>query len=257
MRMFSLALAAGLAAYVSGADATAACRAGPDSLFEDQFGTLDDTWGSFENYDVEGGKLVIKPPAGYNTSAINNSSLYDDVDICVEMTAEAPAQGDCGGIIFWALDYDNYYVLEVSTGDGQASFWRRQRGRWLRQVSWLSARAIETGPSVINELRVISKGKSAKLFINGTLFKEVKGQPPKDGSQIGLLACSPSDASARIGFDNLVVNTPSAETEPVSEKARDDKDGGGVGDKSGASSGSEAAPSGGAGSGSGGGGSGN
>ena len=45
MRMFSLALAAGLAAYVSGGDATAACKAGPDSLFEDQFGTLDDTWG--------------------------------------------------------------------------------------------------------------------------------------------------------------------------------------------------------------------
>ena len=32
MRMFSLALAAGLAVYVSGADATAACRAGPELL---------------------------------------------------------------------------------------------------------------------------------------------------------------------------------------------------------------------------------
>ena len=52
----------------------AACKATPDSLFEDQFTQLDDAWGNFDNYDVENGKLVIKPPAGYNTSAINNSS---------------------------------------------------------------------------------------------------------------------------------------------------------------------------------------
>ena len=243
MRIFSLALAAGLAAFVGGGDAMAACKASPDSLFEDQFGTLDETWGRFENYGVDGDKLVISPPAGFNTSTINNSSLYDDVDICAEMTAGTPSQNDCGGIIFWAIDYDNYYAFEVST-DGQASFWRRQRGRWLSQVGWQNAPGIAKDASVVNELRVITKGKTAKVFINGTLFREVKGQPPKDGSQIGLIACSPSEAAVHIAFDNLVVNTPSAETEPVS-------------DKSGAPSGGEAAPSGDAGSGSGSGGSAN
>src|SRR5579871_4139311 len=244
MRMFSLAAAAGVACFLAtGGAAMAACKATPNSLFEDQFNQLDETWGSYENYDVEDGKLVIKPPAGYNTSTINNSSLYDDVDICVEMSAEAPVQeGSCGSIIFWALDFDNYYSFQVST-EGQASFWRRQRGRWLNQVSLQDAAGTEKGATVINELRVVTSGKTAKLYINGSLFKEVKGQPPKDGSLIGLLACSPNESSARITFDNLVVNPPSVE--PAADKTRGEASGsdnggaaggGATEDKSGANS---------------------
>ena len=219
MRIFSLAVAAGLIGFVmSSGTAMAACKAAADSLFEDQFLTLDDTWGTYDNYGVEDGRLVIKPPAGYNTSTLNNASLYDDVDVCVEMTGQAPLpEGACGSVIFWAIDFDNYYSFQISP-EGQASFWRRQRGRWLNQVSSQEAKGIEKGATVINELRVITKGKTAKLFVNGTLFKEVKGQPPKDGSLIGLLACSPNQELATIAFDNLVVNTPSAETEPVSAK---------------------------------------
>jgi hypothetical protein len=240
MRMFPLALAAGLVCLLAGnGGAVAACKAGADSLFEDQFSTLDDPWGQFENYDVEDGQLVIKPPAGFNTSTINNSSLYDDVDVCVDVTAQAPAQqGDCGSIIFWAVDYDNYYAFQVST-DGQASFWRRQRGRWLNQVSWQNAQGIEKGATVINELRVITKGKTAKLFINGTLFKDVKGQPPKDGALIGLLACSPNNASAHMAFDNLVVNPPGIEPEPASAQTDEQSSGGDKSGGGGAGSGSE------------------
>lgn len=245
MRIFSLAVAAGLACFLaSGGAAMAACKATPESLFEDQFDKLDDAWGNFENYDVEDGKLVIHPPAGYNTSTINNSSLYDEVDTCVEMSAETPVQeGSCGSIIFWAVDYDNYYSFQVST-EGQASFWRRQRGRWLSQVSWRDAPGVEKGATVINELRVITSGKTAKLYVNGQLFKEVKGQPPKDGSLIGLLACSPNEASARITFDNLVVNAPKPETEPVVEKTRSESSGG-ASDKAGAAGGGAGGESGG------------
>ena len=231
MRIFSLAVAAGLIGFVmSSGTAQAACKAAADSLFEDQFLTLDDTWGTYDNYGVEDGRLVIKPPAGYNTSTLNNASLYDDVDVCVEMTGQAPLpEGACGSVIFWAIDFDNYYSFQISP-EGQASFWRRQRGRWLSQVGSQEAKGIEKGATVINELRVITKGKTAKLFVNGTLFKEVKGQPPKDGSLIGLLACSPNQESATIAFDNLVVNTPSAETEPVSAKGAEPGDAAGSGE---------------------------
>ena len=82
MRFVPLALVAGLAGFMlGGGGAMAACKSAPDSLFVDQFEQLDDTWGTSRNYDVEDGKLVFKPPAGYNTTAINNTSLYDDIDI--------------------------------------------------------------------------------------------------------------------------------------------------------------------------------
>jgi hypothetical protein len=269
MRLVSLAVAAGLASFLlSGGAAIAACKSTPDSLFVDQFEQLDDTWGSYENYDVENGKLVIKPPAGYNTTAINNTSLYDDVDICVEMSAEAPVQeGSCGSIVFWAIDYDNYYSFQVST-DGQASFWRRQRDKWLNQVGWQDAPGAEKGATVINELRVITRGRAAKLYVNGQFFKQVKGQPPKDGSLIGLMACAPNEASAHIAFSNLVVNTPKPETEPVAGKGGGEAAGGGSGSggasdsggqsgKPANSGGGSAGPAGGSGGGAAGGGAGN
>lgn len=199
--------AAGFCLAMSGAQAAmAACQITDGAAFADKFDTLDPTWGEYENYKVEDGKLVINPPAGFNTSTINTASLYDDVEVCVEMTVLEPVnKGTCGSIIVWAIDYDNYYSFQVST-EGEASFWRRQRGRWLSQVAWQDADGYDKAPGAVNELKVSTEGNMARLYINGKLFKEVRGQPPKDGQQVGLLACSPTDEKARVAFDNFVVN---------------------------------------------------
>jgi hypothetical protein len=260
MRFLRLVVAAAAFGFaINGGAATAACESKGNILYQDQFDTLDSTWGDYENYKAEDGKLVIKPPAGYNTSTINTSSLYDDVDVCIDMTVPPPVKdGNCGSVIFWAVDFDNYYSFQVST-DGQAAFWRRQRGRWLNQVSWQDAKGVNKDADVVNELRVVTSGKTAKLFINDELFKEVKGQPPTGGSEIGLLACSPNDVSAAVQFDNLVVAEPAVAggegDNAGGDKAGGDKagggdgSGGGAGDGSGGDSGAGAGGAGGAGSG--------
>jgi hypothetical protein len=172
IRLFRLGVAAGafcLALFGAQA-AMAACQMSDSAAFSDKFDTLDPTWGEYENYKVEDGKLVISPPAGFNTATINTASLYDDVDVCVEMTALEPInKGTCGSIILWAIDYDNYYSFQVST-DGEASFWRRQRGRWLSQVSWQAADGYNSAAGATNDLRVTTEGNKAKLYINGKLF---------------------------------------------------------------------------------------
>ena len=183
----------------------AKCPAPKDPLFADHFETLQTSWGNFENYKVDAGEFLITPPAGYNTSALNTASLYDDVDLCVEMKLRAPVeQGTCGSLIIWAEDFDNYYSFQV-LNDGQASFWRRQRGKWLNQIPWQAAEGLNTGGGAVNQLRVMTTGRTAKLFINGKLFKEVQGQPPAGGQEIGLLACAGEKQAAAVGFDNLVV----------------------------------------------------
>ena len=79
VRLCVAAAAFGLA--ICGAQAAmAACQMTDSAAFSDTFDTLDPTWGVYENYHAEGGKLVITPPAGYNTATINTASLYDDVD---------------------------------------------------------------------------------------------------------------------------------------------------------------------------------
>ena len=179
-----------------------------NTLYQDPFDELASSWGNFENYHVENGKLIIQPPAGYNTSTLNSASLYDDVDVCVEMTVAPPVKkGNCGGIIFWAVDFDNLYTFQVST-DGTAAVWRRQKGKWLTQIQLQDFSAVRKAANQINELRVTTVGNKAKFFVNGKPFKELTGQPPTGGSQIGLIGCAPSNVSARVGFDNLVVSGP-------------------------------------------------
>jgi regulation of enolase protein 1 (concanavalin A-like superfamily) len=213
---------------IAAAGSAAKCEAPRDALFTDKFDTLEASWGTYDNYKVEGGEFLITPPAGYNTTAINTASLYDDVDLCVGMKARAPAsEGTCGALVFWAEDYDNYYSFQVST-DGQASFWRRQRGKWLNQVNWQAADGVNTGEG-FNQLRVVTAGRSASLFVNGKLFKQVQGQPPASGQQIGLMACAPDKQAAAVGFDDLVVAAPGSPAgaprvdEKVAGKKTDDK----------------------------------
>src|SRR5262249_54981877 len=87
-------------ASLAGYDGTEACKPTSETVFKDSFDDLAASWGASDNYHLEGGKLAIQPPAGFNTPAINNASLYDDVDVCVEMSASVLRDYDCGSIIF-------------------------------------------------------------------------------------------------------------------------------------------------------------
>ena len=197
--------------------AEASCSPSGKALFKDPFNDLAPSWGTYDNYRVEAGKLVIQPPAGYNTSTLNTASLYDDVNICAEMTVPPPVSaGNCGGIVFWATDFDNYYTFQIST-DGTAVVWRRQKGKWLSQVASQDFAAIHKSASQVNVLRVATTGSKAKLFVNGKLFKEVTGQPPEGGSQVGVIGCSPSDTSAAVQFDNFIVSGPGEPAAAVAE----------------------------------------
>src|SRR5579872_5785799 len=163
MRLIKLCLTLVIFCVLSIGGAEAACKPSGNVRFQDQFDVLAPAWGAYQNYHVANGKLVIQPPAGYNTSTINNNSLYDDVDICVEMTVSPPVmKGNCGGIIFWAADYDNYYTVQIST-DGQASVWRRQKGKWLSQVAQQDFSAVRKLANQVNEIRVVTAGSKAKL----------------------------------------------------------------------------------------------
>ena len=133
-------------------------------LFKDPFNDLAPSWGTYDNYRVEAGKLVIQPPAGYNTSTLNTASLYDDVNICAEMTVPPPVSaGNCGGIVFWATDFDNYYTFQIST-DGTAVVWRRQKGKWLSQVASQDFAAVHKSASQVNVLRVATDGQQSQAL---------------------------------------------------------------------------------------------
>ena len=211
MRASSLAAGAAAGFLVLNATAGQACE-GSKTLFEDGFDRLDPTWGQADDsFYVKDGRLFILPNPDQAYYAFNNSGYYDIVDYCVDVIAvNADLSGDSyAGQIFWGIDKDNYYSFLV-TADGYAAVFRRQKGKTLSQVDWVEFSGIKTGADAVNQLRVVTSGTQAKLYVNGSEFQTITGQPPEDGWQFGVRAASPKNSKATYGFDNveLTVDAP-------------------------------------------------
>lgn len=205
-RTFVLAAALSLA----GLGPAAAVCPGLDVLFQDSFDALQPTWGQpGATVKISNGQLLLTPAVGTYVWLTNNAGLYDDVDMCVNMTTVAgvdPTEAKAGPI-FWYTDVNNFYVFELAP-NGKASVWRRQRGKWLAQVNWQDAPNANKGDGATNELRVTTAGDDATFYVNGTEFKKVSGSAPDNGQQIGLFAGSPEKDAATFAFDDLKATKP-------------------------------------------------
>lgn len=172
-----------------------ACK-GTQVLLEDNFATLDPAWGEANaNMNVGNGKLVIQPGINSSYVLINQANLFEDMDACVKVTqvkSDDPTYS--AGLVFWAKDSSDYYYLLV-TGDGWFSVKRWVNQRSLSPVPWRESASIKKGLGQTNELRVVTKGAQAMVFINDTQVVSFNGQPPQGGSFIGMIAFSPEKAT--------------------------------------------------------------
>src|ERR1700730_11064443 len=79
-------------------------------LYEDNFANLDPSWGPpGERLNVEDGKLTLKPAPNTTQSILNQSNVFEDADIRVEVIMPAGDANVPGGLIFWAKDHSNFY----------------------------------------------------------------------------------------------------------------------------------------------------
>ena len=74
---------------------------------------------------------------------------------------------------------------------------------WLRLQ--IVRAALHAGDGATNQLRVVTKGSLASLYVNGEKFKDISGQPPEKGQEIGLIAYSPKKGPATYAFDNVKI----------------------------------------------------
>ena len=209
MRMNWMRAAAVAAAIFATAGAARACGTG-DILFQDDFSTLEPTWGDPQGeYEVKDHKLVVSPEADYWRTVPSSANLYDDVDLCANVTTIAAVDADHSevGAVFWYIDSDNFYLAEFAA-NGNAAVYRRQRARWLQQIPWHSTPLIKQNDGAVNEIRVVTAGNMATISFNGAEFASIKGVPPNDGQQIGFYASSPKDKAASYAFGDFTVRTP-------------------------------------------------
>jgi glucose/mannose transport system substrate-binding protein len=195
---------------------------GGDILYEDDFTNLDPSWGTpGDILSVKDGKLVLKPALNTTQSVLNQSNVFDDADIEVEVTLSSGDPIVAGGLIFWAKDYSNFYCLCV---DGKGSFKISHfvTDRWLTPVGWTENDAVSKGVGQNNKLRVVTKGRQATAFINDKQVITINGQPPQGGGCVGISGGSAQDSQNTWQFASLRViataSTAAATPVPTPER---------------------------------------
>jgi hypothetical protein len=197
-----------------------ACK-GSQILFEDNFSALEPAWGEANaNLSVANGKLKIQPEINQSYSAINQANIFEDMDACINVSlAKSDDANYGGGLIFWAKGYGDYYYLMV-TGDGWFTVKRWTNNRVLEPVPWRQNSALKKGLGEVNQVRVVTKGSEAKVYINDTEVVALKGQPPQGGGFIGLTGNSPANVQNKNvwEFSELKVTKPEPGTVPKQEE---------------------------------------
>jgi hypothetical protein len=195
MAVVLLAVTAGLASKV---------------LFEDKFTTLDPAWGApGPIMDAKDGKLIMTPETNTTQTVLNQANVFpNDGEASFNMTfvkAQAPNWGS--GLVFWAKDYNEYYALLINP-EGWFAIQRFVAGRYLLPVAWRESDATKKGEGAENQVKVVTKGNKATIFINGKEVISLTGQPPQGGSLIGFKVASGPEGSNSVAFSNFKLAQP-------------------------------------------------
>jgi len=183
--------------------------AADEVLYEDNFTNLDPSWGTpGERLSVKDGKLTLKPGLNTTRSILNQSNVFDDADISVEVSMPAGDANVPGGLVFWAKDYTNFYCLCIdATGHFKIS--RYVTDRWLQPVGWTENEAVKKGIGQVNKLRVVTRARLGTAYINDKQVTIFSGQPPPGGGCVGVSGGSAENSQNTWQFANLrVIATP-------------------------------------------------
>jgi hypothetical protein len=181
-----------------------------DALLQDNFATLDPGWENSSNtLHVEQNKLILQLPNKQNVfDSLYKANIFGDADISIDAQK---VKGDDGtefaGLIFWASDIDNEYVARIEE-DGQFAVGRYSNGKLLLPVTWRANDSISKGMTKPNTIRVVTKGMSATVYINGKEAITFKGQPPDGGGFIGIEGSASGKSAYAWEYSNLVVKKP-------------------------------------------------
>jgi hypothetical protein len=203
--------AASHAVAPSSSSPSAAPACGGRILYQDDFRTLDPSWGTTDqSFYVKNGALMVAAAAAMTTSRANDKARYGDFDVCVLAGSPLPPKtAGSAGLIFWATDAQNFYVLAVSNR-GSYAVLRYAGGEVSAAVPWTSTPAIKTGAGVWNALEVSAVGNTASIAINGRALNTLQGTPPAGGSQVALVAAAPKGNATLWAFGRLRIAAPAA-----------------------------------------------
>lgn len=183
-----------------------ACEGKP--IFQDQF--QDDTGGWYMDAGarVENGNFILQVAAISTAKTLNATFSVKDADICTEVVwATGNISRHKAGLMFWADDYTNFYLLLI-VGDGSVAIFRQLNGRWLTISNNTVNPAVRTNPGDVNRLRARVVGNLVSLWVNDVKIRDLRAQAPAEW-QFGLYGESDEPAKEiEVHFKSVTVTSP-------------------------------------------------
>jgi hypothetical protein len=183
-----------------------ACK-GDKVLFDEDFQFHDASWRAADkNFEIKDGFATIKPEIHHGYRALNRGFQFDDVDICVTLSAieiSNPA-GAKAGLVFWAKDLSNSYNFLIAA-NGYFEVGRLIAGAWVTApIGWTQSDAVKQGVNEPNTLRLTIKGQTLTAEINDKQVVRLRAQAPGTSSMVGIYGES-SDTIDTWHFSDLKV----------------------------------------------------
>lgn len=191
--------------------AASACTPAVPAIFADDF--KDDGGG----WDLSGGRLKFGPdgltatipPGAVVIQALNLTFDIRDASLC--LASVMPASRDplpSQGIIFWARDYQSFYMAQTGT-NRKVYVYRRVNAVWTKLYD-AEVPGLKTEAGAINELGVELREGTVTVSVNGVQVRRFRGLPPEGASRFGVYAqiADPvkSDTGVVFAFKNFAVN---------------------------------------------------
>lgn len=192
------------AAIIAATTAASACGSGK-MLFSDTFDNASDAWKGLNGPVVmNGGDLVLTVEASHYTQA-STTQTFNNSDFCatLKLTDSKNPSSTYGGLTFWSPDENQFYTFQI-TLDGYATVYQYAHDDWTSLVDDRQVDSIKQGLNAENELRVITQGGTATLYINDVKFDTVTGTA-MPAQHLGFTVQGPDESGATFAVDKVEV----------------------------------------------------
>ena len=160
---------------------------------------------------IQGGKAEVAfLKQGMARMGEYRGTPYGDVNVCLTLATSSTdkAEDQTAGIVFWATDDNNFYMLEITVNGQFAVGQQAQGGAYTHPIPWAANAAVAQGVGASNTLRVQTRGNVATLFINDQQVGTVTGTPPAGGGLAGFYTSSSSTSLSTWDMSGYAVATP-------------------------------------------------
>ncbi len=183
--------------------------------FQDSFAAPNAAYRNVKPVDfsltINGGKAEANfQKAGISIPMQYMAAQFGDVSVCTTVSAPASdkVEDQAAGVIFWAINSNNYYCFEVSVNGQFIVAHQNAPGDWDVPLPWEPSDAIKRGLGVTNALRAQTVGGVATFFINGQQVGTFTDTAPPGGGLTGFILSSSNTSPQTMDVSDFSVSIP-------------------------------------------------